>query len=310
MIRYFYIAIAEQRTNVLEDVANLLSSYTTKLPLRLGILVRFTKWFTCQPCKIAEKYDIPLFVDNGAFDFLKGRLDNHLVYDVLLDKWVRRYVSWLQAWYNYVTAAALPDIPVHGRDFVGPQERLNRIRLTARLHDLAIKQLRRCEPWALAKSVPVIQGYELWEYQYAATLLPFHETATTVGDDYRGVVGVGSVCVRKPSAKGKTGVLASGVAAGTLRGFMREFLDAKWPREIRGFHFFGLHTEAVHAFAFHPRYFASDTGAHGLNFRWKWKTFLRCRQPDGECYLRSVEHQVRTSLSPLLHNRALTVFTS
>ena len=313
-MRFFFVALAE--TKWIEDIINdAIKPFDERLwktrGVRVGILVRFTKWRgVCIPCKLADAYNVPLFVDNGAFEYLsKTDLERPHLDMRVLHRWLSDYARWLTSWYTYATAAALPDIPVHGRDFLPADIRLDRIVLTSRLHTMFARMLRGLEPEAMRKTIIVIQGFEVHEYQLSAALNltpELTETCTLAGGcEYHGIVGVGSVCVRKPSAAGKTAVLAGGVAAGTLRSFMREFLAARWPREIRGFHFFGLHTEAVHHFAMHPRYFASDSGAHGMNYKYKWRTVLGCRRLDKECYVRAVTDQLRRTLRPLL-NTVLT----
>ena len=308
-MRYFYIAVAE--TRFLEDIFNVIKAWDEKLQkirgVRVGILIRFAKWKRgCLPCKLADAYSVPLFVDNGAFEYLsKSDLEERTINASVLERWVREYASWIASWYPYVTAAAMPDVPVHGREFLPADVRLERIVLTNRLHSRFYRLVRAQEPEALRKLVIVIQGFEVHEYQLSASmnLSPDYAETCTLGGGcpYHGIVGVGSVCVRKPSSRGKTALLAEGKAAGTLSAFMREFLNARWPRELRGFHFFGLHTEAVRQYGMHPRYYASDTGAHGLNYKYKWRTVLGCRKlGERECYIRAVESQLRTTLSSLL----------
>ncbi len=307
-MRFFYIAVAE--TKWLEDIFALLKDWDDRLRkirgIRVGVLIRYAKWKRgCLPCKLAERYNIPLFVDNGAFEYLsKSELEKPVLDVNLLMRWIVEYSAWISAWYNYVTAAAMPDVPVHGARFLPANVRLVRIHLTQMLH-LAFRRLVRAhDPEALRKLVIVIQGFEVHEYQLSALLNMTPELVETCtlsgGCPYRGIVGVGSVCVRKPSAKGKTAKLAEGRAAGTLNEFLREFLNARWPREIRGFHFFGLHTDAVRAFGEHPRYFASDTGAHGLNYKYKWRTVLGCKELNKECYLKAIEDQVKRTLRPFI----------
>lgn len=306
-MRFFFIALAE--TRYLEEIFQAIDEYNARLSkergLSVGVLVRFSKWKrVCLPCKLAEKYNTSLFVDNGAFTYLSAsaleqeHLDEHVV-----KKWLADYSRWINTWHNYVTAAAMPDVPVHGREFLPKSLRAHRIWFTAQLHKLFAKMVRQ----ALHKMIVVLQGYTLREYYDSLRL--HMENYDVLGetlsfnpgrDPYGGVFGVGSVCVRKPSSKGKTAVLAEGRAAGTLRDFMKEFLGFQWPGGLNGFHFFGLHTEAVKTFSMHPLYYASDTGAHGLNYKYKWRTRLGCQRPDAECYRRAVENQIRLSLSPYL----------
>ncbi len=309
-MKYFYIAVAE--TRYLEDIYSKIKEWDERLNklrgIRVGVLVRFAKWKTgCKPCKLSEKYDVPLFVDNGAFSYLSASdLEQEALDDRALHKWITDYSKWIAAWYPYVTAAAMPDVPVHGRDFLPSSLRAARIWLTAGLHQLFAKMLRRMEPAALEKMIVVLQGFTVEEYwkslqlhlgnaDHLSDTLSFNPGR----EPYGGVFGVGSVCVRKPSSKGKTAILAGGKAAGTLKEFMRDFLSYGWPELVRGFHFFGLHTEAVRWFASHPRYYASDTGAHGLNYKYKWRTVLGCERLDGKCYQKAVESQLKATLGHL-----------
>jgi len=315
-MRFFFIAVAE--TKFLDAVFEVVAEYGKLLwkrrSIRLGVMIRFSKWKgICKPCLLAEEYGVPLFVDNGAFDYLtRADLERPLLSEATLLKWIEDYARFARRYAKYCVALAMPDIPVHGRDFLPADVRLQRIVLTAKLHKRFARMLRR-EPDILQKFIVVIQGYTVGEYMLSwelNTSPDVYETQTFCTSsecEYGGVVGVGSVCVRKPSARGKTGVLASGVAAGTLAEFMREFLDARWPREIRGFHFFGLHTDAVRHFWSHKRYYGSDTGAHGLFYKFKWRTILGCKALDKVCYAKAVEKQIRITLGPLLE-QTLEVF--
>lgn len=310
-MRFFYIALAETRH--LEDIFQLLDTWSHRLhPTRgvlVGALVRFTKWRSgCLPCKLAEKYGVPLFVDNGAFSYLTAsELENPTLDSGKINMWIMDYSSWIAAWHNHLTAYALPDIPVHGREFLPPELRRRRIELTARLHERFTRLLRSKEPHAITNGVVVLQGYTLDEYMYSLKLhmnnidlLSETRSFNPGREPYGGIFGVGSVCVRKPSSKGKTAVIAEGKAAGTLNSFMKQFLEADWPQPLIGFHFFGLHTDAIKAHAMHPRYYASDTGAHGLNYKYKWRTVLGCRRLDRDCYLSAIDRQIRISLAPLI----------
>ena len=309
--RFFYIAVAE--TKWLEDIFTKIAEYSELLwkrhGIRVGVLIRFAKWKRgCQPCRLADMYRVPLFVDNGAFSYLTAsELENPTLDSAKINKWLMEYSSWARNWYSYATALALPDIPVHGREFLPAELRGHRIELTTRLHVRFARMIRRAEPAALERFIAVIQGYTVEEYMLSLASHIYHddvlgETASfnPGRDTYGGVFGVGSVCVRKLSAKGKTALIAEGRAAGTLHDFMRDFLAAEWPDTLRGFHFFGLHTDAVRRWGSHSLYYASDTGAHGLNYRYKWRTVLGCRQLDRDCYIRAIESQLRLTLSPFL----------
>ena len=300
-MRFFYVALSETRRDVLERIFGVISDWnerTGRYGIRVGVLVRFSKWRrVCLPCRLAERYGVPVFVDNGAFDYLARGLESSII-----DRWVFDYASWVRVWGNWITAYALPDVPVHeGPSFLGLEDRLGRIKLSARVHGVFAG---RVGDSVLERGVVVLQGYALEEYEYSYELLSgipeLGGTQSFSGrGPYAGVFGVGSVCVRKASSNGKAALLAGGRAAGTLRGFLREFLGRCCP-DIVGFHFFGLHKDAVGWFGRDARYFASDTGAHGFNFRYKWKSFLGCRELDPTCYARAVEHQLRITLLPLL----------
>lgn len=304
-MRYFYVAPADAR--YIEDTIALISKWDEKMNrywgLRVGILLRFTIWNDCKACRLAEKYNVPVFVDNGAFAYLTGS-------GAPSPKWLPDYYLWLKRWGNYITVAALPDLPVHGREFYPGPERLRRIKLSIRLHREFARMLKWM-PDVLEKTILVLQGYLLEEYLYAyksmREVAELRETCTMGGGcPYHGVYGVGSVCVRKPSSRGQTSVLADGKAAGSLHNFLREFLNYRWLEDVRGFHFFGLHAEAIQRWGHHPRYYASDTGAHGMNYKYKWRDVLGCRAPDKQCYLKSIEHQLKRSLAPYL-SRSLEV---
>ena len=313
-MRYFYIALAETRH--LEDIYARLKEWDERLwrlrGIRVGVLIRFAKWKrVCLPCKLSEKYDVPLFVDNGAFSYLTASaLEEEHLDEHVLNKWLRDYAGWINTWHNYVTAAAMPDVPVHGREFLPPTLRGHRIWLTAQLHKIFARMARQ----ALPRMIVVLQGFTVEEYYKSLRL--HMENYDLLGETlsfnpgrepYGGVFGIGSVCVRKPSSKGKTALLAEGKAAGTLKQFMREFLEFNWPGGVNGFHFFGLHTEAVRSFYGHPRYYASDTGAHGLNYKYKWRTVLGCKALDRDCYIRAVESQLKLTLGPLANPTLLHV---
>lgn len=312
-MKFFFVALAE--TKHLEDIFAKIAEWDERLRklrgIRVGVMIRFTKWKrACTPCRLAERYNLPLFVDNGAFSYLStSELEEEHIDSSVLRRWVVDYAGWMRTWHNYVTAAALPDVPVHGRDFLPPLLRGHRIWLTAQLHVMYARLARETLP----RMVVVLQGFTVEEY---AKSLKLHlENYNLLGETlsfnpnkepYGGIFGVGSVCVRKLSAKGSTALLAGGKAAGTLKEFMKDFLAYEWPELVRGFHFFGLHTEAVRWFHSHPRYYASDTGAHGLAYKYKWRTVLGCRRLGRECAVKAVEAQLKTTLgvlaNPMLHS--------
>ena len=304
MVRFFYIAIAAGKRSYVERALDVIEEWNGKtrpLGIQIGALLRFTNSNArphCMACKLAKKRGLPVFIDNGAFTYLKSLDSKVNPWDV--DRWLWDYKLFIEKFQDTIDYFALPDIPVHGRRFVPPPERVERVKLSARLHRRFLDMIPR-KAWP--KAVPVIQGYTLVEYEDSYWSLArngvLNVTAYMESEDYHGIVAVGSVCVRKPSSKGKTGLLADGEAAGTLDPFIQEILEyGEIP--AGGFHFFGLHREAVSKYGRHERFHASDTGAHGLNFRLKWKTFLKCKRQDEECYARSIQHQLQVTLKPIM----------
>ena len=306
-MRFFYVAVAETRRDMLEAIIDTIKEWNEKLRGRVevGVLVRYTKWRSrpCTPCRLAKENNIRVFIDNGAFtyltaDDLEGMPDIRKLY-----RWRYDYAEWLRRNLEDYDFAAMPDIPVHGRRFLGPAERRERIKLSSWNQALF---LELAPPAVRERLVPVLQGYEVSEYSYSYRLLDkygvLEETAYDpyIPNHYTGILAVGSVCVRKWSANGKTGVLAEGEAAGTLKRFLEEFL-AGCCLDVRGFHLFGLHSEATAWFSLHSRFFATDSGAHGLNYKFKWRTVLGCAAPNTpSCAAKAVNHQLKRTLAPLL----------
>ena len=300
MIRFFYVALSETRRSYLESAINAIREWNTSdSKVEVGILLRFNKSVGdgCLACKLAKSKGLPVFIDNGAFSYLRS-LDSSV--DVSsVARWLKEYALFIVKYNELFDFFALPDIPVHGRNFVPSRERARRIRLSARIHG---EFLRMIPSRVWTKAVPVLQGYTVSEYEESYMLLEENgvlgASAYELSDVYNRVLAVGSVCVRKPSSSGKTGLLAGGLGAGTLDSFIGTILDDK-RIPSRGFHFFGLHREVIAKYGLHDRFYASDSGAHGLNFRMKWDTFLDCKTPDEGCYARSVKHQLRITLTPL-----------
>ena len=303
-MRFFFVAIAETRSEIVESITRTIREWNTRLDgrLRVGVLVRYTKWRRreCLPCKYAREYDVPVIIDNGAFTFLtasslEGRLD-----PFTLARWRTDYALWLSANRDMYDKAVMPDIPVHGRRFLGERERRARIELSALNQRLFLELYGGILP--VDKLVPVIQGFTVEEYEYSYELLRssglLNGTAYTHGD-YEGVLGVGSVCVRKWSSKRMASTIAGGKAAGTLNKWLPVFLS-KCCRSAKGFHFFGLHSRGVRAFGRHPRFHASDSGAHGYSYKYRWRT-LGCRAFNTpECAQRIVGAQLERVLKPFL----------
>jgi hypothetical protein len=305
-VRFFYIAVAETRRDMLEAIIETIGEWderARKRDIRVGVLVRYTKWRgrPCLPCRLAGDRGLPVFIDNGAFSFLTASDLEAWPRLQVLDYWLRDYAEWLRRHAGEYDYAALSDLPVHGREFLPAPKRQARIALSthlqARLLSTLPGEVRR-------RMVPVIQGYAEREYVDSFRQLEragvLEESAYSSSGGYAGVVAVGSVCVRKWSAAGKTGILAGGEAAGTLREFLKSFLDLCC-HPARGFHLFGLHAEATRYYGSHPRFFAADTGAHGLNYRYKWRTVLGCQAPNtSNCAAKAVDRQLQRTLEPLL----------
>ena len=304
-MRFFYVAIAETREDMVRAIIETIREWNERLrgKVEVGVLVRYTKWRSrpCLPCRLAKDEGLPIFVDNGAFSFLSSSELEAWPRLQVLDYWVRDYAEWLREHAGEFDFATLSDLPVHGRGFLSRARRHARIVLSTHLQARLLSML---PGFVRERMVPVVQGYLVTEYYESFRQLSsagvLEESAYNLGGDYRGVIAVGSVCVRKSSSNGKTVVLAGGEAAGTLARFLRMFLE-DCCIEVRGFHFFGLHREAVSRWGLHERFYASDSGAHGLNYKYKWRTILNCKAPNSpECAARAVDYQLRRTLTPFL----------
>ncbi len=308
-MRFFYVAVAETREDMLQAIIDTIAEWDARARprgIRVGVLIRYTKWRSrpCLPCGLARDRGLPVFVDNGAFSFLTVEDLEGAPSPLTLSRWRVDYAEWLRRNWETLDYAALPDIPVHGRRFLGPGERRERVRLSTANQSAFLDLVR--PPAIRERLVPVVQGYTVEEYEYSLELLRkygvLEETAygAFIPNHYTGILAVGSVCVRKWSANGKTGLLAEGKAAGTLREWLPQFLDRCCP-EASGFHLFGLHREATAAFGLHPRFYAADSGAHGLNYKYKWKSVLGCTAPNTpSCAAKAVDRQLSRTLQPLL----------
>ena len=304
-MRFFYVAVAETRRDMLEAIINTIKEWNEKLKgkVEVGVLVRYTKWRNreCIPCKLAKENGIRVFIDNGAFSFLTAEDLETWPRLQVLDYWLRDYAEWLVEHESEYDFAALTDLPVHGRRFLGKRKRLQRIMLSTLLQARLLSLLSdRVRP----RMVPVLQGFTageyLWNYDLMEKLELLEETAYGGSGEYSRVLAIGSICVRKPSANGKTGILADGAAAGTLGRVMHLLLN-HFPPGVQGFHFFGLHREAVANWGRHPRFYAADSGAHGLNYKFKWRTVLGCTAPNTpDCAGKAVDYQLKRTLAPLL----------
>ena len=213
--------------------------------------------------RIAQEYpDVPMALDNGAFQFLKVDLDAHAdITEDIIAKWfenlsrAQRSREW-----EFV---ALPDIPVHGRKFVPIQERLYRIQLTFELHK------RYLEAYGYDRQLRlVLQGFTPHEYHISYYL--YYENLDL--SRLNPVLAVGSVCVRKNSS---LTYLASGKARGKLD-FMDPLLNSSelFQHHI-GLHFFGLHGRFVKKWKDHLRFYSSDSGAAGSVFKYEIKDIMK-----------------------------------
>lgn len=276
-MRGFYVAVAETQPVLVEEIVEVLGEASKRYRVQLGVLVRYTKWRRrrCIPCEAARERGLLIFVDNGAFTFLTSRELEGAPSPSTLASWRRDYARWLADNAEHYDYAALPDIPVHGKRFLPRGARLERIRLSA---ENQARLLQLVPSFVREKLVPVIQGYDVEEYEYSyETLESFlEETAYAMSDGYYRVLAVGSVCVRKWTAR-RAG-LAGGEAAGTLRGFLTRFLDGCCD-DARGFHFFGLHSKATRLYGAHPRFLYADSGAHGFAYVYHWRD-MGCVAPN------------------------------
>lgn len=305
-MRFFYLAIAETRRDIVEAIIQTIAEWNNsrvKGRVKVGVLVRYTKWRSreCIPCRTATEHNIPVIIDNGAFTFLTSTCLETRLDPFSLARWRMDYAVWLSSNTELYDYAVLPDIPVHGRRFLDEKNRLERIKLSARNQELFLRVYGGILP--LSKLVPVIQGYTIGEYSYSFKLLSksgvLKGTAYEDGD-YKGILGVGSVCVRKWNSKRRTAKMTGGKVAGSLNEWLPVFLS-KCCREVRGFHFFGLHSNAVRAYGRHPRFYSSDSGAHGYSYKYKWRSRLGCKAPNTpECASRAVEAQLERTLGPFL----------
>jgi len=309
-LRYFLLAINDREKH--DEIARYLRFLNSLLEkkgteTRIGALIRYTSFRTgCSPCRAYKSEGVLLFVDNGAFTYLsKADLDKSLHIGHIKDRWLRDYFRFIKENSDRIDVFALPDVPVHGKHFVEREERARRIEMSARLHKEFYEMLSRKHSEAIGKALAVLQGFELDEYLTSYDMLKRLELKGTlsfpdrssVQTPFTGVLAVGSVCVRKPSSKGKTAVMADGRVAGSIYEFIEEFLGhPNWDVTISGFHFFGLHVRATRRYKDHVRFHSSDTGGHALNFKLKWRTFLKCEKPDTKCYIKSIARQVSNVL--------------
>ncbi|MEO2151340.1 MAG: hypothetical protein ABGW50_01615 [Thermococcus sp.] len=297
--KQMFFAIADKRyySTSIPFIAHIQSSILSKHGVRAGILVRMGK-FTKELARMCEEHGIYLFVDNGAFDILtKDILDKPIRNISKLRLWALKVADFIAKQHTDVDGVALPDVPVHGKEFVPRKERMDRIYTTAELHRLAVEHITKRDPEALSKAVAVLQGYEPGEYVASLTLhqrnLP-DEIASFYGENdvFGGVLAVGSVCVRKPSNAPSGRRSASGKGTNTLDQLMSFFMTSPVLKPYR-FHFFGLHMTAFRKYWRYPRFASADTGGHGLDFRLKWRTILKCSEPNAECYNRALLLQVK-----------------
>jgi len=260
-MREFYLAPRGSHREVLYLVENW--DYFLQLQKLLdlpkpGLLLVPTQLETA---KTISGFDIPLAMDNGAFQLLKADFDSRLY---LTQDVVR---NWLRKWLESALAVdwewiALLDVPVHGRRFVEKEERLRRIELTTELHKMAFSAYER-ESGETDRLRAVLQGFEVDEYLLSYQL---HKAAIPF-DRINPVIAVGSVCVRKDSSLTK---LADGKARGTADE-LAELLN----RMDKPLHFFGLHGRFVRKLKDHPRFHSADSGAAGAVFRWEIRDIKR-----------------------------------
>jgi len=261
-LREFYLAVRATNKQAEHVVANYDKFLVLQKELNLP-----TPGFLMIPRKdlirIATEYpDIPMALDNSAFQFIRVDLNVHVdITEDMIVKWFENLNRAQRAreW-NFV---ALPDIPVHGRKFVKARERLYRIQLTFELHR------RYLETYGYDRQLrPVLQGYTPHEYHISYYLYYEHLELARLNP----VLAVGSVCVRKNSS---LTLLADGKARGKLD-FMEPLLnsDELYQYQI-GLHFFGLHGRFVRKWKDHTRFYSSDSGAAGSVFKYEIKDIMK-----------------------------------
>ena len=186
------------------------------------------------------------FADNGAYQFLTGSWEHSLILRKdRVERWFNTFAEFLER-LDY-DEYALPDLPVHGKEFAPREERLNRIAESARLHAGFLDR------YGLPNWVPVLQGYEIDEYELSYQLLKDFGIESNF-------YAVGSVCSRKKTK--------------TLIPFVQQFLDSCC-EQVRRFHFFGLNFRAAKPFRRHPRLYSIDTGAWAHALRWRWRDIAK-----------------------------------
>jgi len=239
--------------------------------------------------RIATEYpDVPMALDNGAFQFLKVDLDVHVdITEDMIKKWFENLNKAQRA--REWRFVALPDIPVHGKRFVKIKERLYRIQLTLELHE------RYLETYGYDRQLrPVLQGFTAHEYHISYYL--YYEHLELARLDH--VLAVGSVCVRKNSS---LTYLADGRARGKMD-FMEPLLnsDELYHHQI-GLHFFGLHGRFVKRWKDHPRFYSSDSGAAGSVFKYEIKDIMRrlglnIESPNERYLLANIVQYIRSTM--------------
>lgn len=264
---------------------------------KFGIMIRYKEFSgsarVCVPCREVSGAAVKV-VDNGAFAVLTGKELDHgldIGSERKLRLWLRDYLAWLANNVDHIDVWVLPDIPVHGKRFVNAPERAKRIELTARLHSEMIRMVEKeLGSEALSKALPVLQGYEPEEYYRAYDLIariPGIEgtlLGTRNGHPYAGAVGIGSVCVRKATSPSR------GLAEGRARGTLDQLIARLDSMKVKK-HYFGLNIRV--AARNKPRIFSTDTSGHSLNFKLKWRSFLKCERPDIWCYLKAMLRQAK-----------------
>jgi len=278
MLRAFYVSIHETRAlpEALYLLKRLDEEYQRRCGVRVGLLANWLRWRSLTGyLELAKRLGLLVLVDNGGF---QGDVD----------PW--KLASWACRHRDLFDYILLPDYPV-ARCLKGDRLDLECAR------DAATETLNAAA-WFVdtcrlpaERLVPVLQGWD--PESYAAS---YEGIAEALGAAPR-YVALGSAKLwQKRSGDGER--------KGRLP-WLLERLEELLPG-VR-VHLLGIHGEDLHRVYSKSIVYSADSGSQGLNYRLKWRDVLRCRAIDTDCYMKSIEYEVRLSLKPLL-NKPLVAF--
>ena len=288
MLRVFLVSVHEtgMLRYVLETLARLDAVFRGCCGVRVGLLVNWRKWRYRVEWVVGAKrrYGLVVLVDSGAFSEPVDPVD------------VVRYARWACSVHRFVDGFLMPDrLALRER---GARGRLEAIDETVKAHAL----------WALVASgcgahrggVAVLQGLypdeyletlaQLLEYVEEYSVLAETQSMSGNGGVFAGVYALGSLKAR--------GWRAPSPLRGTLRRLLGELEDLLPPGTR--LHLLGVHGRDLHQVWHLDSVYSADTGAQGLNYTKKHRDVLGCNGLDPRCYAKAVEHEVLSSLEPLL----------